>query len=514
MKLVYLPFLIVVLNSFIACSGKGGSSSTNLPTDPGRSVEPVGPTKPGLTAKTLSEILPELLLVTDENECGRFSEQTTGTKDLNLESKQIISLQFIRCFKELESLNLNFNKIVDLTPLEGLVSLKSLDLGTNEVIDIHSIRNLVNLENLNLEANEISQIEGSEFGGNLKRLNVRGNKLDLNSIKILKSKGFEELNTYFNPGNESSPRGAEALNTGKFVVKIDNGLFVSMVRDNGKTVKPQALQVRTHTSTPIHSESGVLVVYNVEFIAPNPSITENPTLAETSISSLNITPKALDFVKIECSSKDDLPVSQFLVNQPRINQYIGKCRLQFTADRSAFPSLDLQDNFSDFFDVEMKLQLKDVLVDQSIAVSYTGKLNLALLEKLRGDHKSFQFETFAHKSLKAGKIIVDDLIGSKVCNAAANVNHAYEVDCESLRVVEEKMRRCQTKVDVMEGVTNQLKDFTFNKLFKILDSGEWAALVSLDETIPFENTLSCDTELKKVDPDFILRVPAQLSFKD
>lgn len=129
---------------------------------------------------------------------------------LDINYKDITSLDGIQNLKNLESLNLRNNKITDIRPLSNLSKLKDLYLSENKISDLSSLKNLSNLEYLSLEGNEIKEIDSLGKLKNLQTLNLTRNNIKyikgISSAKALKNlslsfneiKSLEELSSLNN----------------------------------------------------------------------------------------------------------------------------------------------------------------------------------------------------------------------------------------------------------------------------------------------------------------------------
>jgi uncharacterized repeat protein (TIGR02543 family) len=77
---------------------------------------------------------------------------------LDLNNRNIKSLDGLQNFVNLGYLNLDYNPICDITPLKGLTELTYLSIGYGNVYDITTLSNLTKLCNLNLSSNNIQDI--------------------------------------------------------------------------------------------------------------------------------------------------------------------------------------------------------------------------------------------------------------------------------------------------------------------------------------------------------------------
>lgn len=183
-----------------------------------------------------------------------FKSQLLGIVELNLQNKDIYSLNGIEYFRNLEILNLSKNVIDDVGALQTLYNLRVLDLSHNRLVDLekanfqliailplislnlennhlvsetdqietlssikvlktfdslqelnlanNQIRDLYylsrlkNLRSLNLSGNQITEIEFLEDLVQLRKLNLRNNKIeDLSPIKDLVNLTYLNLHT-------------------------------------------------------------------------------------------------------------------------------------------------------------------------------------------------------------------------------------------------------------------------------------------------------------------------------
>ncbi|KYN98596.1 leucine-rich repeat protein [Plasmodium reichenowi] len=122
-------------------------------------------------------------------------------KVLSLENRDIVLIQNMNLFKNLEELHLNNNFIEDLENLEELINLKILNASNNKIKKIKSLNNLHNLRELNLHNNKIERIENLSNNKKLQILILSNNYIkhmeDIIYLKCLDKLKF--LNIMNNP---------------------------------------------------------------------------------------------------------------------------------------------------------------------------------------------------------------------------------------------------------------------------------------------------------------------------
>ncbi|SPJ10350.1 leucine-rich repeat protein [Plasmodium sp. DRC-Itaito] len=122
-------------------------------------------------------------------------------KVLSLENRDIVLIQNLNPFKNLEELHLNNNLIEDLENLEELINLKILSASNNKIKKIKNLNNLYNLRELNLHNNEIERIENLSNNKKLQILILSNNYIkhieDIIYLKCLDKLKF--LNIINNP---------------------------------------------------------------------------------------------------------------------------------------------------------------------------------------------------------------------------------------------------------------------------------------------------------------------------
>ncbi|SOV76573.1 leucine-rich repeat protein [Plasmodium sp. gorilla clade G3] len=122
-------------------------------------------------------------------------------KVLSLENRDIVLIQNMNLFKNLEELHLNNNLIEDLENLEELINLKILSASNNKIKKIKNLNNLHNLRELNLHNNEIERIENLNNNKKLQILILSDNYIkhieDIIYLKCLDKLKF--LNIINNP---------------------------------------------------------------------------------------------------------------------------------------------------------------------------------------------------------------------------------------------------------------------------------------------------------------------------
>ncbi|SOV14356.1 leucine-rich repeat protein [Plasmodium gaboni] len=122
-------------------------------------------------------------------------------KVLSLENRDIVLIQNMNLFKNLEELHLNNNLIEDLENLEELINLKILSASNNKIKKIKNLNNLYNLRELNLHNNEIEKIENLNNNKKLQILILSNNYIkhieDIIYLKCLDKLKF--LNIINNP---------------------------------------------------------------------------------------------------------------------------------------------------------------------------------------------------------------------------------------------------------------------------------------------------------------------------
>jgi hypothetical protein len=156
----------------------------------------------------------------DDGKCGIEIESKSGKTDkmevscnetyLNLESKNIVSVEGFQDIKKLRSVNLSNNRIEELgdIDLNGLTSLQYLKLSSNKIEAIEKLGNCPKLKELDLSDNKIEKIEKLNELTNLVKLSLSKNKikkivglgklkkiteLDLSDNKIKKIQGLKNL---------------------------------------------------------------------------------------------------------------------------------------------------------------------------------------------------------------------------------------------------------------------------------------------------------------------------------
>jgi Leucine-rich repeat (LRR) protein len=117
--------------------------------------------------------------------------------ELNLEGKNLDSLEGIEYFTNLTKLYCGINQIRDISQLFNLTKLEVLFLNENKISDISGIENLQSLTELNLSANEIVDIHSLAGLTNLKALYLLSNQInDISSLAGLTN--LEDLELYQN----------------------------------------------------------------------------------------------------------------------------------------------------------------------------------------------------------------------------------------------------------------------------------------------------------------------------
>jgi len=115
--------------------------------------------------------------------------------ELNINKKDILSLEGIQHLKKLTVLLCEDNPIEDLTPLTQLEYLEVLDLSGNEISDISPIANLELLEELDLGSNSIASLPS------LTMPNLNHLDLSYNQLSEFKLQPISSLETLFLQGN-------------------------------------------------------------------------------------------------------------------------------------------------------------------------------------------------------------------------------------------------------------------------------------------------------------------------
>ena len=126
-----------------------------------------------------------------------------------INNNEIINLNALHIFKNLDHLVINNTSVSDLSQLNSITTLRSLDISNNPVSDIHYLAGLVNLEELIMENTPVDDIEAISALNNLRILNISGTrvknlkyiqslnnlqKLFINNTRIKNIKVLDKLN--------------------------------------------------------------------------------------------------------------------------------------------------------------------------------------------------------------------------------------------------------------------------------------------------------------------------------
>jgi Leucine-rich repeat (LRR) protein len=154
-------------------------------------------------------------------------------RNLTLEDCQILDLNSLKFFKNIEFLNLNrnpittlaisqlsylnklndlklkFTEIDDTSPLQGVTNLQSLDLSfNNKLLEVKGLEKIKTLERLDFQFNQVDRIGKIQLNPNIKILNFKAGKfseisglesyeclidLDLSSNQITTIQGLSDL---------------------------------------------------------------------------------------------------------------------------------------------------------------------------------------------------------------------------------------------------------------------------------------------------------------------------------
>ncbi|WP_294354696.1 leucine-rich repeat domain-containing protein [uncultured Clostridium sp.] len=118
--------------------------------------------------------------------------------NLNLDNKNITSIEDLKYFTGLSTLSLSSNNIEDISPLANLINLTNLTLKDNKISDLTPLKNLTNLTSLNLYGNNISNIDSLS---NLKKLSILS--LSNNNVESLVALSSLTNLTYINLYNNA-----------------------------------------------------------------------------------------------------------------------------------------------------------------------------------------------------------------------------------------------------------------------------------------------------------------------
>ncbi|SCQ16289.1 leucine-rich repeat protein [Plasmodium ovale] len=132
---------------------------------------------------------------------GNITDMFIRAKCLSLENRNILVIQNMNIFKNLEELYLDNNLIEELENLDELEKLRILSVSNNKIKKIKNLNKLINLTELNLHNNNINKIENLNKNKKLKILilsknNIK-NKKCIIYLKCLKK--LKILNLIDNP---------------------------------------------------------------------------------------------------------------------------------------------------------------------------------------------------------------------------------------------------------------------------------------------------------------------------
>lgn len=120
-----------------------------------------------------------------------YLKELPDLQALYLNNNKIKEIDSLKELKKLKELSLWSNDISDISPLSGLTEIKTLYLGSNKIKDISSLEKMINLEYLDLSYNDISDISGLKGLKKLTYLMLNDNKISdispLTGLKALKN---------------------------------------------------------------------------------------------------------------------------------------------------------------------------------------------------------------------------------------------------------------------------------------------------------------------------------------
>ncbi|MEO0456955.1 MAG: CHAT domain-containing protein [Cyanobacteria bacterium P01_A01_bin.114] len=119
----------------------------------------------------------QLLDIADAADCQATHDFLLTQTSLELQDRQIVSLQPLAQFPQLETLYLDNNQIADLKPLTSLTQLSELYLLGNQIIDLSPLAQLSNLKTLYLDNNNIQELEPLSGLENLTILYANSNRI-------------------------------------------------------------------------------------------------------------------------------------------------------------------------------------------------------------------------------------------------------------------------------------------------------------------------------------------------
>lgn len=121
------------------------------------------------------------------NCCFTLNEQGEVT-ELRLTLIQLMTLDWVNYFNNLNFLDVSNNKISEINSLGTLTLIKELNLSGNQITEISAIEKLQTLKELRLDRNQISNLTSLEKLDSLTNLNVSFNKIsDISIIAFLKN---------------------------------------------------------------------------------------------------------------------------------------------------------------------------------------------------------------------------------------------------------------------------------------------------------------------------------------
>jgi Leucine-rich repeat (LRR) protein len=212
--------------------------------------------------------------------------------------RQIINLDGLQYFKNLNLLNLRDNNIKDLSPIGSLTRLTILFIENNAVEDITPIGNLINLKHLFANNNEIRNLQPLENCKGLIDLVLQHNNIaDISPISQLTQLDF--LNLGFNQISDVSP--LSSLNKLKTLLLEDN--YISDIQPLSTLVNVENLNLNHNRFTTIKSLSPLknlreFVAWSVRSSNINDSRFDLVINEAVNIISKHIKPEMSEFEKI------------------------------------------------------------------------------------------------------------------------------------------------------------------------------------------------------------------------
>ncbi len=123
-----------------------------------------------------------------ECKCKRLKDKVASMTTLNLNKKNLSSIDPLRYFVSLKKLYLIDNNISDLRPLSSITKLEKLDISNNKISNMEYLPT-EKLRDVNLSSNEISTLIPSYYFYLLKKLNLSNNRIS----KITRTDLFPQL---------------------------------------------------------------------------------------------------------------------------------------------------------------------------------------------------------------------------------------------------------------------------------------------------------------------------------